>query len=118
MSRLYDLLNKMLTPRTEIYTTSGLTHLASAEASATREGKNGLLIVAIKNTGADIAAGGDASCDISMPRLAGYCRGIGYSGTTAMVATISPTGHVTFRVIGGPWIQNYTASVTIPILYD
>lgn len=99
-------------------TTNTLDHLSSVSCSLTRSGKTGILYIGATNTNANLAVGGNATFKFTnLPALQVSSTGIGYSGSTAMVASVSTTS-ATLRVTGAQWVAGYTCSIYIPVLLN
>lgn len=97
-------------------TTNTLDHLASVSCTLTRCGKTGILYIGATNTNANLAVGGTATFRMTnLPELQVASTGVGYSGSTAMVASVSTTA-ATLRVTGAQWVAGYTCSIYIPVL--
>ena len=116
MLSVKKMLLKLLTPKNTIYTTSNLNHLASCSASIYAIGKIGILYIAAKNTSSQLAIGSDATCTINIPELMGVSKGCGYSGNTAMLASITTSGTLTMRATGAAWQATYDCAIAIPVI--
>lgn len=101
------------------FTTTNLSHLASASATLYRMGNIGILRIGAKNSNATLNVGNDATFNISnSPTMPTYFQGIGYSGSTACICAVSPTGAVNIRATGIAWQPNYDLSATIPVVFS
>lgn len=115
------LLLKLLEVNTSTYTTSSLSHVASASVTVMRVGKLGYVYYTAKNTGSALAVGSDASfvCD-GLPDLDatfnGF-RGGGWSGPTFLPAYLSQAKKLTLRAIGSQWVANYDTSGSMWVMF-
>lgn len=112
---IYKIL-QLFEPKTLTVTTNTLDHLSSVTATLTYRGKTGILYIGATNTNANLAVGSSATFRFTnLPALQVASTGAGYSGSTAMVASVSTTA-ATLRVTGAPWVAGYDCSIYIPVL--
>ena len=100
-------------------TTNTLSHLASATATLYRRGNIGIIRIYMKNTANDVAVGNDVSFKVSgLPRpLLCESKGIGFSGTTAMVCKVNTDNNVFARAIGSAWVRSYDVVCEVVVLF-
>ena len=115
------LLLKLLEVNTSTYTTSSLSHVASASVTVVRVGKLGYVYYSAKNTGSALAVGSEASfvCG-GMPDLdstfSGF-RGSGWSGSSFLPVYVNQEKKFTLRVIGAQWVANYDVGGSLWVMF-
>lgn len=99
-------------------TTSSLNHLESATAKLYRKGNVGVIAINAKNTEEALAVGSDASFTISgLPPIAYESKGLGYSGSSALVVTARAT-QIAIRVTGSQWTGGYTLGASVIVVFS